>query len=161
MQRFLDATGSMSPAERGAYLEHPPPGAPDLDEAHHVSAPDACSQDCPLAARDLMQQASSQDGLWMHMAVHAAVLEDCMQLVDAIQWSVHAAQCLSCASAWCAAQTAALTGNTAPPDLDEEVKLHFVALVEQQGRCALALSPCCSWLLEKSSYCALPITLAS
>jgi hypothetical protein len=39
LQRFLDATGGMSPAERGAYLEHPPPGAPDLDEAHHVSAP--------------------------------------------------------------------------------------------------------------------------
>lgn len=38
LQRFLDATQKMSPAERGAYLEHPPPGAPDLDDAHHVRA---------------------------------------------------------------------------------------------------------------------------
>ena len=36
LQRFLDTTQKMSPAERGAYLEHPPPGAPDLDDAHHV-----------------------------------------------------------------------------------------------------------------------------
>ena len=38
LQRFLSVTREMSPAERGGFLEHPPPGAPDIDEAHHVSA---------------------------------------------------------------------------------------------------------------------------
>ena len=39
LRRFLGATRDMSPAERGTYLEHPPPDAPDIDEAHDVSAP--------------------------------------------------------------------------------------------------------------------------
>ena len=38
LRRFLGATRDMSPAERGTYLEHPPPDAPDIDEAHDVSA---------------------------------------------------------------------------------------------------------------------------
>ena len=37
LQRFYKATADMDPAQRGAYLEHPPEGAPDIDEAHHVS----------------------------------------------------------------------------------------------------------------------------
>ena len=37
LQRFFSATTDMDPAQRGAYLEHPPVGAPDIDEAHHVS----------------------------------------------------------------------------------------------------------------------------
>ena len=37
LQRFFSATADMDPAQRGAYLEHPPEGAPDIDEAHHVS----------------------------------------------------------------------------------------------------------------------------
>ena len=28
-----------------------------------------------------------------------------------------------------------MEGNTAPPSVDESVDLHFVALVEQSGRC--------------------------
>ncbi len=37
LQRFFSATADMDPAQRGTYLEHPPEGAPDIDEAHHVS----------------------------------------------------------------------------------------------------------------------------
>ena len=36
LQRFLAATAHMTPEERGKYLEEPPPGAPDLDEAHQA-----------------------------------------------------------------------------------------------------------------------------
>lgn len=36
--KFFDATAGMSPSERGAYLESPPPGAPDIEEAHLVGA---------------------------------------------------------------------------------------------------------------------------
>ena len=37
LQRFLTATADMDAAQRGAYLEDPPEGAPDIDQAHHVS----------------------------------------------------------------------------------------------------------------------------
>ena len=36
LQRFFAATEHMSPEARGAYLERPPPEAPDIDEAHRV-----------------------------------------------------------------------------------------------------------------------------
>jgi hypothetical protein len=36
LQRFFAATGGLSPEARGKYLEEPPPGAPDIDEAHQV-----------------------------------------------------------------------------------------------------------------------------
>ncbi|KAG2442345.1 hypothetical protein HXX76_002431 [Chlamydomonas incerta] len=63
--QFFGATGGMSPAEVGRYLEHPPAGAPDIEEAH---------------------------------------------------------------------QAAAAGGDTAPPNADEEVNLHFVALVHRNGQ---------------------------
>lgn len=37
LQQFFQATADMDAAQRGAYLEHPPEGAPDIDDAHHVS----------------------------------------------------------------------------------------------------------------------------
>eukprot|EP01024_Parvocaulis_polyphysoides_P049602 TRINITY_DN481_c1_g3_i1.p1 TRINITY_DN481_c1_g3~~TRINITY_DN481_c1_g3_i1.p1 ORF type:complete len:244 (+),score=64.47 TRINITY_DN481_c1_g3_i1:752-1483(+) len=64
-ERFLSATKTMSPADRGQYLEDPPEGAPDIEEAH---------------------------------------------------------------------KEAAEKGDTAPPALDEVVNLHFVCLVEKNGR---------------------------
>ena len=36
LQQFLAATEGMSPAQRGAYLEQPPEGAPDIDSIHQV-----------------------------------------------------------------------------------------------------------------------------
>lgn len=36
LQQFLAATQGLGPAERGAYLEHPPAGAPDIDSIHEV-----------------------------------------------------------------------------------------------------------------------------
>ena len=36
LSQFLTATGGMSPAERGAYLEHPPENAPSIDSIHEV-----------------------------------------------------------------------------------------------------------------------------
>lgn len=38
LQRFLAATADVTPEQRGKYLEEPPPGAPDLDEAHQAAA---------------------------------------------------------------------------------------------------------------------------
>lgn len=38
LERFFAATGSMSAAERGSYLESPPDSAPDIEEAHQVRA---------------------------------------------------------------------------------------------------------------------------
>lgn len=37
LQRFFAATAGMSPEERGAFLESPPSGAPDLEEAHQAA----------------------------------------------------------------------------------------------------------------------------
>ena len=37
LDRFFDATAGMNPTEVGAFLEHPPEGAPSIDEAHAVS----------------------------------------------------------------------------------------------------------------------------
>eukprot|EP01023_Acetabularia_acetabulum_P002153 TRINITY_DN10827_c0_g2_i3.p2 TRINITY_DN10827_c0_g2~~TRINITY_DN10827_c0_g2_i3.p2 ORF type:complete len:245 (-),score=58.49 TRINITY_DN10827_c0_g2_i3:1175-1909(-) len=64
-QRFLASTKTMKPEERGQYLEHPPEGAPDIEDAH---------------------------------------------------------------------KEAAEKGDTAPPPLEEVVNLHFVCLVEKNGR---------------------------
>jgi hypothetical protein len=36
LERFFEATKGMSPQERGRYLETPPSGAPDIEEAHQV-----------------------------------------------------------------------------------------------------------------------------
>lgn len=36
LQQFLAATQGLGPAERGAYLEHPPEGGPDIDSIHEV-----------------------------------------------------------------------------------------------------------------------------
>lgn len=36
LERFFAATGPMTAAERGAYLESPPDQAPDIEEAHQV-----------------------------------------------------------------------------------------------------------------------------
>jgi len=36
LQRFLAATADLTPEQRGKYLEEPPAGAPDIDEAHQV-----------------------------------------------------------------------------------------------------------------------------
>ena len=38
LPRFFAATASLTPAERGAFLERPPPGAPDLEAAHGRAA---------------------------------------------------------------------------------------------------------------------------
>ncbi len=47
LQRFFAATERMSPEARGAYLERPPPEAPDIDEAHRVRP--ACRTSCVQA----------------------------------------------------------------------------------------------------------------
>jgi len=36
LQRFFQATQSLTPEQRGAYLEAPPTGAPDIEDAHQV-----------------------------------------------------------------------------------------------------------------------------
>ncbi|KAI7846271.1 hypothetical protein COHA_000250 [Chlorella ohadii] len=38
LHQFLAATEGMGAAERGAYLEHPPQGAPDIDSIHQEAA---------------------------------------------------------------------------------------------------------------------------
>jgi ubiquitin carboxyl-terminal hydrolase L3 len=38
LRRFFAATASLSPAERGRFLERPPEGAPDLEAAHRRAA---------------------------------------------------------------------------------------------------------------------------
>ncbi len=38
LQRFFDATKALTPQQRGAYLEAPPSGAPDIEEAHQVGS---------------------------------------------------------------------------------------------------------------------------
>ncbi|EIE23291.1 peptidase C12, ubiquitin carboxyl-terminal hydrolase 1 [Coccomyxa subellipsoidea C-169] len=38
LERFLAATAELTAEQRGKYLEEPPPGAPDLDEAHQAAA---------------------------------------------------------------------------------------------------------------------------
>lgn len=38
LSSFLAATKAMSPEERGRYLECPPPGGPDIEQAHQVGA---------------------------------------------------------------------------------------------------------------------------
>lgn len=38
LARFYEATASMTPAERAAYLESPPAGAPDIEAAHAAAA---------------------------------------------------------------------------------------------------------------------------
>ena len=37
LQSFLADTAKMTPEDRGQFLEEPPEGAPDIDEAHAVS----------------------------------------------------------------------------------------------------------------------------
>lgn len=64
LRQFLEATASLSPAERGKYLEDPPAGAPSIESIHQESA---------------------------------------------------------------------AVGDTAPPSSDEDVDLHFVALVHKDG----------------------------
>ncbi|CAK0786891.1 hypothetical protein CVIRNUC_010105 [Coccomyxa viridis] len=44
LQRFLTATADMDAAQRGAYLEDPPEGAPDIDQAHHAAAQEGATQ---------------------------------------------------------------------------------------------------------------------
>ena len=39
LDKFFKVTESMSPAERGTYLENPPDGGPSIDEIHEVRAP--------------------------------------------------------------------------------------------------------------------------
>ena len=36
LDTFISTTTPMTPEERGAYLESPPEGAPDIEEAHKV-----------------------------------------------------------------------------------------------------------------------------
>lgn len=38
LKLFYDATAGMTPADRGAFLENPPPGAPDIEAAHQAAA---------------------------------------------------------------------------------------------------------------------------
>lgn len=38
LQQFFAATAAMAPDERGAFLESPPPGAPDIEAAHQAAA---------------------------------------------------------------------------------------------------------------------------
>eukprot|EP00877_Chromochloris_zofingiensis_P006805 jgi/Chrzof1/2378/Cz11g12260.t1 len=38
LSQFFSSTAAMSPQERGAFLEQPPSGAPDIEEAHQVGA---------------------------------------------------------------------------------------------------------------------------
>ena len=51
------------------------------------------------------------------------------------------------------AQAAALEGDTAPPDLDAVVNLHFVALVERGGRCTSSVQPHASVPYTSASNC--------
>ena len=54
LERFLAATEALSPEERAAYLEHPPPGAPSLEEAHQGAAAEGSTAPPPAdAAVDL------------------------------------------------------------------------------------------------------------
>jgi hypothetical protein len=36
LEKFFEATKDLGAAERGAYLEHPPSGGVDIEEAHQV-----------------------------------------------------------------------------------------------------------------------------
>lgn len=36
LDKFFDATKDLGAAERGTYLEHPPSGGVDIEEAHQV-----------------------------------------------------------------------------------------------------------------------------
>ncbi|PNH00074.1 Ubiquitin carboxyl-terminal hydrolase isozyme L1, partial [Tetrabaena socialis] len=38
LQQFLGATAGMSPEAVGKFLEDPPPGAPDIEEAHKAAS---------------------------------------------------------------------------------------------------------------------------
>ncbi|GAB4814399.1 hypothetical protein N2152v2_001445 [Parachlorella kessleri] len=38
LTQFFESTASMNPQERGAYLEHPPQGAPSIDSIHEAAA---------------------------------------------------------------------------------------------------------------------------
>ena len=60
LQRFTTATADMDPAQRGAYLEYPPEGAPDIDEAHHVSHSSQSTSQCTTLSR--MSQSSVPPG---------------------------------------------------------------------------------------------------
>ena len=42
LEQFFLATASMSPEERGKYLELPPEGAPSIEEAHQVGELEGC-----------------------------------------------------------------------------------------------------------------------
>merc|ERR1711903_72270 len=50
LERFLAATEALSPEERAAYLEHPPPGAPSLEEAHQGAAAEGSTAPPPADA---------------------------------------------------------------------------------------------------------------
>lgn len=50
LQTFFETTSSMDPAARGRYLEEPPEGAPDIEEAHQAAA--AEGNTAPPAAED-------------------------------------------------------------------------------------------------------------
>jgi ubiquitin carboxyl-terminal hydrolase L3 len=51
LEAFLAATAGMSPAARGAHLEAPPPGAPEIDGIHDAAARQGAT-DAPDAATD-------------------------------------------------------------------------------------------------------------
>ena len=52
LPQFLDATRGMSPAERGAFLEDPPAGAPSLEQAH-ASAASEGQTEAPAAGEEV------------------------------------------------------------------------------------------------------------
>ena len=59
LQQFLGTTEGMSPAERGAYLEQPPEGAPDIDSIHQVGTNKAVQCSCSAAPVLLLATAAA------------------------------------------------------------------------------------------------------
>lgn len=129
LERFFNATRDMSPAQRGAYLENPPPDAPDIDNAQAVN---------PTAHERLPTNSISCLPIFL-MLTPTPVQQGSFALCCpcALFSSLATIMCLSNRSvAW---QAAAQEGVTAPPALEDVVNLHFVTLVEHGGRSAALL----------------------
>ncbi len=188
LQRFFAATERMSPEARGAYLERPPPEAPDIDDAHRVSraptstvykstrSPVSVPAECwhrvgfrcqvmwcqrtwyPQDLRernvwcDVQECGGRAEGRLLGLVARGALpprpakslhgraagSERAAPPPAANRSRGHARQRCSTtppdAGAGWARQEAAQEGATAAPPADEPVLLHFVALVEHEGR---------------------------
>ena len=117
----------MDAAQRGAYLEDPPEGTPDIDQAHHVS----CLQHVSLPS--LRYDITCLSHTLMTLCAGVELLQPVEVDVRETQHSLSSFELPSRASMACL-QAAAQEGATQPPSLDEVVVLHFVALVQKAGR---------------------------